>query len=87
LPLSYSITIKRSAEKDLNKLPKNDRDKAVKIILGLAENPRPKGCAKLKFKEGWRVRFGDYRIIFEINDSDRKITVIGVKHRRETYRR
>jgi mRNA interferase RelE/StbE len=87
LPLSYSITIKKSAEKDLNKLPKKDRDKAVRIILGLAKKPRPKGCAKLKFKECWRVRFGDYRIIFEINDSARKIAVIGVKHRRDVYRR
>ncbi len=87
MPASYSIVIKRSAEKDLNKLGRRDWVNATEIILSLTGNPRPKGCVKLKSKEGWRVRFGNYRVIYEINDADKEITIIGVKHRREVYRR
>jgi len=55
-------------------------------ILSLPGDPRPPGCRKLKGHEGWRIRIGDYRVIYEIDDSQKTITVLVIGHRREIYR-
>lgn len=60
---------------------------ALEVILALVHNPRPAGVKKLAgSRSDWRVRIGEYRIVYEINDRDRGITVMRVAHRRDSYR-
>jgi len=55
-------------------------------ILDLRDTPRPPGCKKLRDRDGWRIRNGDYRVVYRINDSEEMITVLQIGHRREVYR-
>lgn len=82
----YEIRIKRDAEKDLLSLPKADLKRITKKIRLLSDTPRPNGCEKLKGEEGYRIRQGDYRIVYLVNDSEQLVTIIKVGHRREVYR-
>jgi mRNA interferase RelE/StbE len=84
---SYSLLIKRSAEKELKKLPAGDLRRVVDRIHDLAQQPRPSGCEKLSGEvERYRVRQGDYRIVYGIDDAARLIEVVKIGHRREVYR-
>ncbi len=83
----YKLFIKRSAERDLRKLPKNTLRQINRKILILKTNPRPSGVRKLTGAlEGWRIQAGDYRIVYQIDDSAQAVTIVRVKHRREVYR-
>ena len=82
----YRITIKKSAAKELEALPKKDLQRIIKRIQTLAQNPRPDGSQKLSGKEQYRVRQGDYRIVYSIEDKDRIIDIFKIGHRREIYR-
>ncbi|MHC4693831.1 MAG: type II toxin-antitoxin system RelE family toxin [Planctomycetota bacterium] len=82
----YRITIKKSAAKELEALPKKDLPRIIKRIQTLAQNPRPDGSQKLSGKEQYRVRQGDYRIVYSIEDKDRIIDIFKIGHRREIYR-
>jgi mRNA interferase RelE/StbE len=84
--LSYRLQILRRAQKELERLPTQDYLRVRDAILGLAEEPRPFGCRKLEGREGWRIRVGHYRVIYEIQDEIRVLTVLDVGHRREVYR-
>jgi len=85
--VKYEITLAGSAEKEYNLLPKNIQVRITKEIDSLQENPRPYGIVKLKGKEDiFRIRVGDYRIIYCINDKKHLIDVIYIRHRREVYR-
>jgi mRNA interferase RelE/StbE len=86
--LSYSIRIKQSAERALQRLGKSDRRRIDEHILALAENPRPSGAIPLRGggKGLWRVRVGDWRIIYQIRDDELVVLIIAVAHRREVYR-
>jgi mRNA interferase RelE/StbE len=84
--MKYNINITRSAQKDLSKLPIKDYEKTIREINNLSDNPRPKGCKKLSGREGWRIRIGDFRVIYNINDSELIVLVIEVGHRREVYK-
>lgn len=83
----YAIGFARSARKQLQVL---DRALALRIvgrIESLAVTPRPMGCVKLEGGAGlWRIRVGDYRVIYEIDDDHRRIDVSAVRHRRDAYR-
>ncbi len=83
---SYSIEIKRSAAKELARLPPKDRGRVVARIQALGHDPRPVGAEKLSGQERYRVRQGDYRILYEILDQMVGIIVVRVGHRREVYR-
>lgn len=83
---SYNIFICRSAEKEILAAPKADRLRIIARIRKLAVNPRPSGCEKLKTGTVYRVRQGDWRIIYTISDPNQAITVEKVGHRREVYR-
>lgn len=85
-PKSYSIRVKKSAEKELNGLPKTVFQRVVSEILALELNPRPKGCKRLKGRDEYRLRIGSYRVLYLIDDSDRKIEIVAIGHRREVYR-
>ncbi len=83
---SYSIEIKRSAAKELAELPKQDRLRVIARIEQLAHDPRPSGSEKLSGQERYRVRQGDYRILYEIHDHVLVVVVVRIGHRREVYR-
>jgi len=83
---SYSLQIKRSAAKELALVPPKDRGRIVARIQALADDPRPVGAEKLSGQERYRVRQGDYRILYEIEDQVLRIMVVKIGHRREVYR-
>ena len=82
----YSLVIRRSAAKELEALPLKDRRRVVKRIQRLANEPRPPGCEKLSGEEKYRLRQGDYRILYEIVDRELVVTVVKVGNRRDVYR-
>jgi len=83
---NYKIFIKRSAAKEIDRIGLTDRRRIIGKIHELAENPRPAGCTKLSGQEKYRVRQGDYRILYQIEDDQLIITVVKVAHRRDVYR-
>lgn len=84
--MSYQIYISRRAQKALLDLQREAYGRIREAIRALAADPRPSGCSKLTGREGWRIRVGDYRVIYEINDSENSVTVLAVGHRRDIYR-
>jgi mRNA interferase RelE/StbE len=82
----YSIFFKVSVRKDLDSIPKNDLQRIIEQIGNLASNPRPFGCEKLSGQEKYRLRQGNYRIIYSIQDAQLTVWVVKVGHRREVYR-
>ncbi len=83
----YRVTFARSARKELEQLRPPTATRIFAQIEALAENPRPNGCVKLSGSSAlWRVRIGDYRVIYEVSDTERAVDVIAVRHRREAYR-
>lgn len=84
--MNYTLLILPKAEKELASLPK-DRFLLVDAhIMALRKIPRPPGCIKLKGREGWRIRAGEYRVIYEIKDAERTVVIHHVAHRKEVYR-
>ena len=83
----YKIEFKRSVWKDLDELPKADRRRILRRIEELADDPRPPQCQKLTGMERYRVRQGDYRILYSIEDDRLIVVVVKVGHRREVYER
>ena len=81
----YDIEITATAKKQLTKLTLTITDKLIKAIQELAKNPRPTGYKKLKGRPGYRIRKGDYRIIYEVYDAKLIVNVVIVAHRREDY--
>ena len=84
--MSYGLLIRRGAQKELAGLPRDAYLKVRDSIRTLAERPRPPGCKKLTGREGWRIRVGAYRVIYEIDDTDEVVTELHVGHRRDAYR-
>jgi mRNA interferase RelE/StbE len=84
--MRYSLLILPRAVKELTLLEATEYQKIKKKILRLADNPRPSSCSKLTGREGWRIRVGDYRVIYEINDFTKEVVVLHVGHRRDVYR-
>ena len=84
---SYNVLIKRSAAKEIEALPAKDRHRAVTKIQALANNPRPPRSEKLSGNDKYRLRQGDYRILYEIVDRDLIVTVVKVGNRRDVYYR
>ena len=84
---SYSIELTRSAAKEIERVPLKDRRRIIDRIAALAEDPRPVGAERLSGDDKYRIRQGDYRILYEIIDHALVVTVVRVGHRREVYRR
>ena len=83
----YQVFVERSAEKDLKRLAAEARPRIISAIKTLAERPRPVGSRKLVGSENdWRIRVGDYRVIYEITDEIRIIRVNRIRHRKDSYR-
>ena len=83
---SYCLQIKRSAAKELEAVPLKVRRRIVTWIEGLRTEPRPPGCEKLSGDEKYRIRQGDYRILYEIQDQALIVTVVRVGDCRDVYR-
>jgi len=84
----YEVYLERSAENDLKRLPASIFHRIIPQIKALAESPRPSGCRKIAgSKNDWRIRIGDYRIIYEIDEKAKAVRIMRVRHRREVYRR
>lgn len=84
--MSYAITIRRSAIKQLADVPGPHDQRIKAAIRALADQPRPRGCAKLQGRDGWRIRIGRYRVIYDIFDAERRVDVVDIDHRRDVYR-
>jgi mRNA interferase RelE/StbE len=84
--VDYEISFARSARKDLEALEAKSVNRIFPKVEALAKQPRPSGCRKLVGEENlWRIRIGDYRVIYEINDVKRLVDVVAVKHRSKAY--
>lgn len=83
---SYKLAIKQSAAKELEALPNQYRPRVVSRIQALASDPRPDGCQKLSGKEQYRIRQGQYRVLYEVDDVNRVVTIVKIGHRRDIYR-
>jgi mRNA interferase RelE/StbE len=84
--VNYETYILRRAQKALSKIQQQDQERVVEAIWDLENDPRPHGCKKLSGREGWRVRVGQYRVIYEIDDESKEVTVLDIGHRRDVYR-
>ncbi len=82
----YEVLLEVRAERDLKRVGRDDFQRIIDHARGLGETPRPAGCRKLAgSKSDWRIRVGDYRIVYEIDDKSRVVRVMRVRHRREVY--
>lgn len=81
----YTVLILPSAQKQLYKLPNNTATRIEDKMMELGGDPRPSGCKKLKGRDAYRIRIGDYRAIYEIQDNKLVVTVITVGHRKDVY--
>ena len=82
----YSIVVRKSVSKDLDRIPKRDAQRIIKAIRSLATDPRPPQSRKLSGDEKYRLRCGVYRILYEIQDDQLIICVVRVRHRKDVYR-
>ena len=81
----YTVLILPAAQKQLSKLPSAIATRIEDRLLDLEVDPRPSGCKKLKGRDAWRIRIGDYRVIYENNDGKLIVTIIAIGHKREVY--
>ncbi|MBI4378157.1 MAG: type II toxin-antitoxin system RelE/ParE family toxin [Nitrospinae bacterium] len=83
----YEIYLETRAERDLKKLEPSLFNPIITQIKKLSHEPRPNGCRKITgSKNDWRIRIGNYRVIYEIDETARQVKIMRVKHRREAYR-
>lgn len=83
--MQYQITVKSKVIKALEKINEPEYSTIKSSLYSLAKNPRPHGCKKLKGREGYRIRVGDYRIIYNIFDKMLTVDVINLGHRKDIY--
>lgn len=82
----YSVSITSRAERELRRLDRPIKNRVVTATLALANDPRPHGCLKVRVAENlWRIRIGDWRVGYEIDDEAQAVRIVTVGHRREFY--
>ncbi len=84
--MSYRILILPRADRELDALPLQQQERVSEAIDRLAENPRPPGCVKMKGVQAWRIRAGDYRVVYEVEDGGKVVRIMQVGHRKDVYR-
>jgi mRNA interferase RelE/StbE len=82
----FRVFLRKRAQKEVDRLPANIFDRILETLDSLRSEPRPHGAKKLSGLPEWRVRIGDYRILYRIDDSERTLEIVSVGHRREVYR-
>ncbi len=80
--MNFELKIKRSAQKALAKIEAQQRKQIIESMRKLSTNPRPAGCKKLSGRDAWRIRVGNYRVIYEIHDNELLILVVVIGHRK-----
>ena len=83
--MRFQIEILRSAQKSLSRIQSQDQDRITEAIRSLADEPRPHGCKKLSGRDAWRIRIGNYRVIYEIRESKLVVLIVDIGHRRDIY--
>lgn len=85
--MKYQVVVPKPVQKQLDKLKGDDWDRSLKAILGLKTNPRPHGCVKLKrYDNEYRIRAGNYRIRYEVDDRKGIVLLLHLKHRKDAYK-
>ncbi len=85
--MSYRVEVQQSAKKELAKLSSEAQKRVAKNLIALANNPLPPGSLKLTNRDGYRVRVGDYRILYLIDKVNRVVIISAIAHRSKSYRR
>ena len=85
--MSWRVDLSRDAKKELARLPTVVQKRVTRVLLSLEEEPFPANCKKLKNRDGWRARVGDYRILYFADKGARQIVVGVIAHRRDVYRK
>jgi mRNA interferase RelE/StbE len=84
--MAHSIEFDRSARKEIAALPRDIKNRVIAATIALADNPRPRSCKKLTGQDLYRIRIGDYRVIYEIHDDVLIVLVVRIAHRGEAYK-
>lgn len=84
--MSHQVILPKSAQKILDRLPDEIAARIMDALARLKDQPRPPGCKKLRGENAWRIRVGDYRVVYEIHDKVLHVVVVTIGHRREVYR-
>ncbi|MFO7651218.1 MAG: type II toxin-antitoxin system RelE/ParE family toxin [bacterium] len=84
--MTYAVSILRRAQKELTAVSPPDFERVCAAIRELARDPHPAGSGKLVLRDGWRVRVGNYRVIYSIDDTARAVLILHIGHRRDVYR-
>jgi mRNA interferase RelE/StbE len=82
----YVVRVAKAADRKLDALDGSVRPRVIRAIQALKSDPRPPGCKKMAGAELWRIRIGDYRVVYSIEDAQLIVLVVRVGHRREIYR-
>ena len=85
--MKYKLFIEKVALKELSRIPSKEKSRIIASIINLTENPRPPGVKKLTGREAWRIRVGNYRIIYEIQDDKLVVLIVHIGHRKDIYRK
>jgi mRNA interferase RelE/StbE len=84
--VSFRVEVRRSAEKELGRLATQAQQRIAVALLGLAEEPLPPGVKKLKGSHAYRIRIGDYRVLYTVDAEKQEVCVVAIGHRKEVYR-
>ena len=84
--MTYSLFIEKAAQKALSKISNPHQARNIDAIYELKNDPRPTGVKKLIGRNAWRIRIGDYRVIYEIHDTKLVVLVVTIAHRKDVYR-
>lgn len=84
--MAYRVEVRRRAQKQLTRIQEGDREGIISAVYALSEDPRPRNSRKLQDREGYRLRVGNYRVLYAINDARREVLVAEVWHRQRGYR-
>lgn len=84
--MSYTVSIVPSAQREMRRLPRSILVRIHRRIINLGQDPRPSRAKKLRADSGYRIRIGDYRLVYDIDDASQTVTIRIVRHRRDAYR-
>lgn len=82
----YKVELRRNVQKSLDGIPAQERHRITSTLLELEQDPRPRGIEKIRGTELWRIREGDYRLVYHVDDEEKIVTVVRIGHRRDVYR-
>ena len=85
--MKYKLFIEKVAQKELSKVPHKEQLRIIAAVKNLTENPRPPGVKKLTGRDAWRIRIGNYRIIYEIQEDKLIVLIVHIGHRKDIYRK